>query len=326
MPETKHQLTRMIKLVADLKLSKYPSAPSFAKKLSEDVRDPISCTPRTIERDIAFLKKKMNAPIEYDAVKRGYFLKNTAWKFPYSNLSEEMMASTILGARLAEDIMPEPIKGDIRDAVAEHLATNDTEELENAFIDSLLFASGVKADIEPETFKTVFDAWRQRHSIEFTYKTPNRGVTARTFEPHVVSFHNGLWYAKGLELPEEKLVVFAIHRMSDVQMTDKTFEIDKNILDDVKKNGLFGFPRREDIKVRCDASIAFYLRERETAQHLNVSEPQADGSVIVTLPAATEHDTIRWALGEAGRIQVLEPVELRQKVVDAALAVIKSNS
>ena len=326
MPETKRQLSRMIKLVAELKQNKYPNAPGFSKKLSDDIRDPISCASRTIERDIAFLKKKMNAPIEYDAERKGYFLKNTTWKFAYSNLSEEMMASAILGARLAEDIMPEPIKSDIRDAVAEHLATNDTEELENAFIDSLLFASGVKADIEPETFKTVFDAWRQRHSIEFTYKTPNRGPSARTFEPHVVSFHNGLWYAKGLELPEGKIVVFAIHRMGDVRMTDKTFEIDKNILDDVKKNGLFGFPKRDDIKVRCDASIAFYLRERETAQHLNVSEPQADGSVIVTLPETTENDAIRWMLGEVGRIQILEPVELRQKVVNAALAVIKSNS
>ena len=53
---------------------------------------------------------------------------------------------------------------------------------------------------------------------------------------------------------------------------------------------MFGFPKRDDIKVRCDAEIVFYLREHEKAKNLKI-EPQPDGSVIVTLSQATEYDT-----------------------------------
>jgi len=321
MPETKHQLLRMIRLVAELKENNYPNSVSFAKKLGADVRNQITCTPRTIERDIEFLRKELNAPIEFDTGKNGYYLKRKTWEL---GLSEEMMSSTMLGAQLAHDIMPEPLKSEIRDAVRQHLADNYSEELEDAFIESLLVSTGLKATIEPETFRGVFDAWRQRQSIEFVYQTKGEAPSNRLFEPHVVSFNNGLWYTKGVCLPGGEVKVFDIHRMSDVKLTGKTFEIDKKILEDVKQNGLFSFKKLNDVKLHCDKSIAFYLREHQEARHLKISE-QPDGSVIVTLPAAVPHEVIRWVLGEAGKIKILEPSSLREQVVEVARKVIERN-
>ena len=55
-------------------------------------------------------------------------------------------------------------------------------------------------------------------------------------------------------------------------------------------------------------------------------EPQTDGSLIVTLRPAFEHEVIRWVLGEAGHIEVLYPAELRRKVAAAAQKVCERNS
>ena len=44
-------------------------------------------------------------------------------------------------------------------------------------------------------------------------------------------------------------------------------------------------------------------------------ERQDDGSLI-TLKPAFEHEVIRWVLGEAGKIEVLYPEELRKKVAN----------
>jgi len=198
--------------------------------------------------------------------------------------------------------------------------------LEEAFLESLLFTTGLKAEIAPETFKSVFDAWRTRNVITFVYHTPNQEPSQRRFEPHVVSFHsNGLWYTKGYTLPDRKVTVYAIHRMSDVVSTGIGFDIDAKLVEDVTNNGLFGFPVRDDIKVYCDKSIAFYLREHQGAKKLKV-EPQPDGGVIVTLSRASEYDTLRWVLGEAGKIRILEPDSLRQQLLDAARKVIERNA
>ena len=55
-------------------------------------------------------------------------------------------------------------------------------------------------------------------------------------------------------------------------------------------------------------------------------ERQDDGSLIITLKPAFEHEVIRWVLGEAGRIEVLYPLELRQKVAAAGRKICERNS
>ena len=55
-------------------------------------------------------------------------------------------------------------------------------------------------------------------------------------------------------------------------------------------------------------------------------ERQDDGSLIITLKPAFEHEVIRWVLGEAGRIEVLYPPELRQKVAAAGRKIMEKNS
>ena len=104
---------------------------------------------------------------------------------------------TMLGTRLAEDIVPEPLKMDIRDAMDQTLASNSSEFFDAAMIDSILCASGVKASIDAEVFQTLFDAWRRKRMVTLKYRDRKGKETESNFEPHLIVFHKGLWYAKG---------------------------------------------------------------------------------------------------------------------------------
>ena len=84
------------------------------------------------------------------------------------------------------------------------------------------------------------------------------------------------------------------------------------------------YPRISGIRLRCDASIAFYLREHQHVKQFKV-EPQTDGSLIITLKPAFEHEVIRWILGEGGKIEVLNPPELRSKVAAAGKLIWERN-
>lgn len=84
------------------------------------------------------------------------------------------------------------------------------------------------------------------------------------------------------------------------------------------------YPRISGIRLRCDASIAFYLREHQQVKQFKV-EPQTDGSLIITLRPAFEHEVIRWILGEAGKIEVMNPPELRAKVAAAGKLIWERN-
>ncbi len=322
------QALRLMKFVAEMRKNNFPNAGSFARLLrraDEEENIPCTCSTRTIMRDIETLKSEYNAPIEYDAANRGYFLLNPSWELNVPLMNDDVLSMSMLSTRLASDFLPEPIKGKANSAMENALAGNNSKFFDDAMIESILCATGIKSAVEPEVFKKVFDAWRMHQVVRMTYHKPNEPESERHFEPHILAFRNGIWYAKGYEHGTKDVKVYAIQRISDVAFAGDTFVSDKKLIDDTRRNGLFIYPRISGIRLRCDASIAFYLREHQHVKQFKV-EPQTDGSLIITLKPAFEHEVIRWILGESGKVEVLEPAELRSKVAAAGKLIWERNS
>ena len=138
------QALRLMKFVAEMKKNNYPNAGSFAKLLREmDINENMdcACSSRTVLRDIEILQKEYHAPIAYDAVRRGYYLKKRDWEFSVPIMGDELLSMTLLGTRLASDLLPEPIKTDVTTAVEKALTGNSSEFFDEAMIESLLCAT-----------------------------------------------------------------------------------------------------------------------------------------------------------------------------------------
>ena len=328
MPVNKKQLLRLIRFVAELRKNNYPNAASFTRKLRDmdlDENLNIACSERTIMRDLDTLRKDFDAPISFSQENNGYFLTNTCWELKVPFMDDEMVMSAMLGAQLAGKIMPSPVKEQIRDAVDNSIADNNSELLDRTYIETLLIASSGKTTIPPEIFGTVFQAWRERRMLRLVYQKGSTGeVSERDFEPHIVAYHKGNWYVKGVNLADDKVIVLAIFRIQKAEITRYTFEIRKDILRQTEKDGLFDYPKIENIRVRCSKDIAYYLYEQQKAKKLVIT-PQEDGSLIVVLPPSPETEAIRWILGEGGNVEVLEPQWLREKICTLAKKTAKVN-
>ena len=173
MPTNKKQLFRMVKMVADLRKNSYPNVNTWVKKFEALDRDEnlnIACGKRTVMRDIDYLRKDFNAPIAYSSEYNGYYLTNPYWEFQVPFFDNEMIMSSMLGAQLAGEILPSPVKEQIRDAVDNQISANNSELLDQTFIETLLIASGIKTTTSPEVFGTVFQAWRERRTLSLTYQ------------------------------------------------------------------------------------------------------------------------------------------------------------
>ena len=321
MPVNKKQLLRMIRFVAELRRNSYPNAASFTRKLRElDLAENlnISCSERTVMRDLETLRSDFHAPISFSQEENGYYLTNRYWELKVPFMDDDMVMAAMLGAQLAEKIMPSPVKERIRDAVDNQIADNNSKLLDRTYIETLLIASGGKTAVSPEIFGAVFRAWRERRVLRLAYRKGDTGeVTEREFEPHIVACHKGNWYVKGVDRADKKVIVLAIFRVQKAELTDLEFEIRKDILERTRKDGLFDYPKIADIKVKCSQDIAYYLYEQQKAKKLAIT-PQEDGSLIVVLPPSAEAEAIRWILGEGGSVEVLEPRWLREKVCSLA--------
>lgn len=320
MPVNKKQLVRLIKLVAELKENRYPNCHSFAEKLhrlEQDANMNIDCKAKTIQRDIRTLKEEFGAPISFDYRNNGFHLDHHGWDFVCPALQDEEMMASIFGAKIAEDIFPEPIKSKIRRAVDTQLAGTNPDALDKAFIKTLIAASGVNVKIDTAIFETVFNAWQERLALDIRYRAPNGTVSTRRIEPHVLTYYRSAWYIKGYCLKSDATRLFAIHRIKSAVLTDKTFEPDKKIIDSVNKGEVYDYGKVKDVEIWFAPESANYVGELKL-RHGEKLLFSKDGSAVMKMAEAVPEEVIKLVMSECGNARLVKPAKLAEKIAEVA--------
>jgi predicted DNA-binding transcriptional regulator YafY len=320
MPINKQQLRRMIRFVAQMKENRYPNCARFIREMrdNDDIENEnLVCTTRTILRDIQALKSDFNAPIRYDAGRRGYYLTNPGWQFPCPDFDEDVTLAFILGARVAEDIFPEPLRSRIRTAAQFHLANADPAALEAANPRLLTLSTRLKTPLDPEVFKAVFDGWRTAHAVILTYRDARNRESKRLVEPHILSFHGSSWYLKGYCLERRDIRVFALRRIIRAELTDKTFTPDPKLAEDVYRGQLFDYQPLRNVVLLCAEQLRDFV-ETDPFHPGQILEPDKPGYFHLRIPAVAEHEIRQWVLYQAGLVQVCAPASLARSVLAAA--------
>lgn len=323
MPINKKQVLRLMSIVSELRQNHCTQIEKL-KKMITFTFDEEDISERTLRRDLRALKEDFEAPIKFDYDRRGYYLEDEEWEFSCPILGEDHISSSLLGAQIAENIVPQPLKKMIRNAINTQLTTNTSELLSTAFMRSLMVISGIKAAVDPKVFEVVFDGWRKHEAIYFNYSSHGGKKSRIYFEPHILAFDKGVWYTKGLKLPEQEEQVYAIQRIFCAELSGKTFEMDEAIVEKVQEEGLFDHPKLENIKLLCDGSIGLYLSEHAEMEEFQITV-QEDGKLLVELIPTFEEDVIKWILSEAGNIRVLEPESLREKITKSGQKIAEVN-
>lgn len=324
------QMQRLLLIVEELKKNRYPNRSDFVKTLKDAEyafdNDLYAVSKRTLANDIKLLKKEFNAPIAWSPEHNGYYLSDLTWDFG-APVKDTDLSIFLLGLRIALDIIPEPIRSKINSDIKTVLLNgqNEVKELSDAMIDSFISNSGTKSTVDPEIFRKVFWAWQNCQVISFVYKHPDGKESQHNFEPHIISFFKGAWYTKGYEVESRQVNCYAIQRISNIQSGFARFDFkDKNLIERTKRHGLFETPRVDGIKLRCEPSMAITLQEQQKVRKYKM-EYQKDGFVVLTMKPEDENAVLRWILSEGGKIEVIYPPELRQKVAEAGKKLLEKN-
>ena len=331
MPTNKQQLVRLRTLVSMMKENRYPNCASLQRKMqmlerNTECLEEYSICQKTVQRDVEYLKKQYEAPIRYDHSRKGYYLTNPDWSFDVPMLDDNEMKAVVIGARLAESLMPPPLSGEIS-AGANTLLGPNTKGLDETACLLSLVATGSRVPLNPGIFQKVFKAWQGQHSLTITYKKAMEGGTHEfLIEPHVLVFHDGLWYLKSIILesngqlnPERTVRTLALHRIEHVHVHSRKFEPDAALIAEVNAGGVFNFPTVPEARLRFSGNAIPFALENYPAESIT-TEP--DGSLIVIVKNAVEFKLINLVLNENGAVQIISPPELAAKVIDQASNVI----
>ena len=318
MPVNKKQLVRLVRLVAQLKENRYPNCSSFAadmRKADLEENLNLSCTPKTIARDIQVLKQDFNAPIDFDPSRNGYYLTHHEWTFTCPQIFDDScMLSAVLGARVAENIFPQPMRKQIRDAVDFLLTNNNPDFLDTAQVDSLVVIPSNRTKIDAKVFMPLFYAWQNHEVCHIAYKDSKGKATERDFEPHALVFFDGVWYAKGFCHARKEMRTLAAARMKSVVPTGRHFEPDPKIVATANEEGIFDREVVTDVVVRCDDYLAKIIQTRPLHIEQKVV-PLEDGGCEIQVEEMTKFRLITWVMHQCGRAEILKPDSLRKDIL-----------
>ena len=101
MKSCKTQVERLMGIHEWLQQNGYPNNASIAERFE--------VSRKTAQRDIEFLRDRMNAPIEYCAQHRGYFYENPNFMLPSISMSEGELTALLIGSRLLKEYQGSPV-------------------------------------------------------------------------------------------------------------------------------------------------------------------------------------------------------------------------
>jgi predicted DNA-binding transcriptional regulator YafY len=328
MPTSKKQLIRLVRLVAQLKENRYPNCTSFAKEMQKaDLNENLNlaCSPRTVYRDIQILKTEFGAPIKFDVGRNGYFLSHHGWTFSCPCIEDDEMLAAVLGARIAEHVFPSPMKDRIRKAVDHLLTENNPDFLDDTQVNSLMIIPSNRAEVDAKVFVPLFRAWQDHEICRITYRSSQRDLTEREFEPHALVFFDGMWYAKGFCHMKQAMRTLALPRMKSVNPTGVSFLPDSKIIQTVTEEQIFNPEMIENVVVRCDSYLSSLVLTHPLHPNQMIT-PLQDGGCELRIKSMSKYRLITWTMHQCGRAEIVSPNSLRKHILDIAKAVTKKHS
>ena len=313
MPMQKSQLHRLMRIAALLKENRYPNSEFLVKefrRIAVEEELDIDCGKKTILRDMKVLEEDFGCPLAFDRARNGYYLKHHGWDFiAPALLDENEMLAAVIGARIAEEIFPAPLKNKIRNAVDYLLQNNNPDFLDTANMESLNILSGLYANIEPVIFQTIFLGWQSHRRVKISYANWQGVLTERIIEPHTLVFFNNSWYTKAFCRLKKQPRTFALLRIKKAELLDGVFEPDRDIIASVNPDDFLGFEKITNVKLRAVSYALDRLKSSPLHTHQVIHE---DGSVEI--PAVAKEVLFPFILSQEGNVQLLEPAGLKAEL------------
>jgi predicted DNA-binding transcriptional regulator YafY len=310
--EEKVRTNRLLYIDDLIRSGAYPNAVSLARKTE--------VTPRTIQRDIDYLRLFYNAPIAYDALRRGYYYTEENFFIKSVLLTEGELFSIALFDPLLDQYRNTPLEGDLRKIFGKIVRSlPDTINVEANFLTGQMsFIPDITAKIDLEAFKVVFTALKTKAVITFEYRPLSKDTyMKRTVDPYHAIAHKGNWYVIGHCHDRGEPRMFAFSRIKNAALTKNRFTIPEGFNPHEyfdREMGVWASSRTpQTVELLFDKEIGAYASDRQWHSTQTIEE-RKDGSVYVKFETSQIPEALRFVLGQGHTVKALGPPELVERV------------
>ena len=311
MQQLRPALVRMYILNEQLRRSTYPNCSSLARRC--DVH------PKTILRDIDYLRLRFGAPIEYDKSRKGYYYHKEWSLFPSIILEKHEAEALQATRKVLSQYKGTPYYEEISralDKLLQYLPQPFAEEGQFSFYSfeqpsgTLEFSS---------SFVSLEAAIRQGKKVHIDYEAHSTAaVTERVIHPLRLhySHRNQTWYLVAYCELRKDIRTFVVGRIRKLKLLEEHFDFppDFSVDDYLSKtfDQVVGETEQE-VSIRFSAYQAPWIKERQWHPTQQIEE-HGDGRITIRFQVSGLDAIKRWVMRYGKEAEVLEPQELRDMV------------
>lgn len=314
---TRRPIQRILQIHGLLVANRFPNCRTLARE--------IEVTPKTIQRDLNFMRDEMSLPLEYHEREHGYFYTKPVTEFPLLQLSRTDMLALFLARRALEPLQGtrlEKLLAESFEKISE-AATGTVSfrwtELDAAF--SVKTSGVVSADVE--LFSTLLDAVLERREVVFDYlKLGATRAERRQVRPYHIGRVDQGWYLTAHDPARGAERTFALPRIQHLTMLKTRFAPPPNF--DAARHlgggfGVWSYSAEDSVKQVVRLRFTGYAARVVGERHWHASQeliPKKDGSLELRLQVTGWEELMRWILSWGRHAQVIEPQQLRVRIQD----------
>lgn len=297
--------TRLITLILLLQRRTGQKAAELAEELGVSVR--------TIHRYMTRLEE-MGIPVYSERGPHGGFSLVRGYKMPPLVLTPEEAVAVYLGTSLVDEMWGQVYRDAAQGALAKlDSLLPDEQRQEVAWARRTLVTTGMhRAELDQVTpyLARLRRAVRERRQVQMTYRGSGQlEPVQRRVDPYALSHRWGWWYGIGYCHLREAIRSFRLDRIQELTMLDRHFAIPDGF--DAHQYLSTEPQYRPHVRAKLHFPPESALRALDDRAFWETVEEQADGSVLVTVRAASLEAAASVALTYAPYAVVLEPQDLR---------------
>ena len=304
----------MLRIHQTLQGGSYPNATTLAHE--------IEVSTKTIQRDLEFMRDRLNLPIQYDASRNGYHYTGEVNAFPTMQITEGEIFALVVAEKALQQYRGTSFEKPLLSAIKKmEQALPDTISLNLADIEQTIsFRTRAEPILDLKTFDVLAKAVAQRQQLEIYYRKPGQPAEKRTVDAYHLANINGEWYLFAYDHARKDLRTFVPARIQSVKPTGKTFERTQKFSLEKRLRDSFGVHAGEgefDVVIRFNARAADYIREKKWHPSQTLRELKGGGAEL-KMKLSSLAEVQRWVLSWGGDAQVLKPKELAESIRTAA--------
>ncbi|MEI6167703.1 MAG: WYL domain-containing protein [bacterium] len=321
MKRNKSQFSRLLELDKRIRQGLYPNCLNFSADWE--------VSQKTVQRDIDFLRDSLNAPIDYDREKKGFYYTTTQWFMPSISVSEGDLVAILVAEKALEQYRGTPIAAELErvfSKITDLLPDKITVRPELIF-NKFSFTTPPTRAIDMETWSTVVRGLVNQKWLSLVYRSPEKGITpGRMIAPLHMANLQGEWYLFGKIEGEDRVRQFSIGRIQSVKLTDRAFETPADFDPKTLLANTFGRfvlnDHNHSVRLLFNKEVATWVLEKQWGPK-QVIRKRKNGDIELSFSAAGVYEVFRWVMAWGRWVKVLAPTELKKMVDDEITAMCK---